>query len=169
MSINLDKYWIFIFAFLLASLVCGIIMLVVRQSSYHPVEISLSSATLPQYQGSIYIGGAVANPGFYPAKADDTIEALIQAAGTMPDTDLNHIKLHVPKVGESHPPQQINVNRAEVWLLEALPGIGQGKAQAIVDYRTEHGAFRRIEDLLSVEGIGSSTLDKIRGLITIED
>ncbi|GAG37969.1 unnamed protein product, partial [marine sediment metagenome] len=89
--------------------------------------------------------------------------------GPMPDADLSHIKIHVPKVGESRPPQKINVNRAEVWLLEALPGIGQGKAQAIVDYRNQHGPFHRIEDLLGVEGIGSSTLGRIRDLVTVED
>jgi len=50
-----------------------------------------------------------------------------------------------------------------------LPGIGQGKAQAIVDYRNQHGPFRRIEDVLKVEGIGSGTLDKIKNLITVED
>ena len=87
----------------------------------------------------------------------------------MPNADLSHIKIHVPKVSESHPPQKINVNRAEAWLLEALPGIGQGRAQAIVGYRNQHGPFRRTEDLLGVEGIGNSTLDKIRDLITVED
>jgi len=87
----------------------------------------------------------------------------------MPDTDLKHIRIHVPEIGKSQPPQRISLNRAEVWLLEALPGIGQGRAQSIADYRNEHGHFRRVEDLLKVEGIGSSTLDKIRDLITVED
>ncbi len=169
MSSHLDRLWLFIVAFLLVSLVCGGIVLAVKESSHQLVEISLSSATPPQYHGEIYIGGAVASPGFYPAKSDDTIDALIQATGPMPDADLSHIKIHVPKVGESHPPQKINLSRAEAWLLEALPGIGQGKAQAIVDYRTQHGPFHRIEDLLNVDGIGPSTLDKIRDLITVED
>lgn len=140
-----------------------------KQISRQPVEISLSPATPPQYQGEIYIGGAVANPGFYPVKGGDTIEALVQATGPMPDADLSRIKIYVPKTGEGHPPQRISLNQAEVWLLEALPGIGQGKAQAIVDYRNQYGPFRRIEDLLKVEGIGSSTLDKIKDLITVED
>jgi competence protein ComEA len=169
MSSRLDRLWLFIVAFLLLSLVCGGIVLAVKQSSHQVVEISLSSATPPQYEGEICISGAVANPGFYPAKSDDTIDALIQAAAPMPDADLSHIKIHVPKVGESRPPQKINLNRAEAWLLEALPGIGQGKAQAIVDYRNQHGPFHRIEDLLGVEGIGSSTLGRIRDLVTVED
>jgi len=169
MSNKLDRYWLFIIIFLLVSLVCGGIVLALKQSSHHPVELSLSSAASFQYQGEIYIGGAVANPGFYPAKEDDTLQTLIQAAGPMSDANLNHIKIYVTHTGESHSPQRISLNLAEAWLLEALPGIGQGKAQAIVDYRNQHGPFRRIEDVLKVEGIGSTTLDKIKNLITVED
>ena len=55
------------------------------------------------------------------------------------------------------------------WLLEALPGIGETRAQAIVDYRNENGPFKRIEDLLQVKGIGEGTLDKIKDYITVSD
>ena len=66
-------------------------------------------------------------------------------------------------------PQKININLADAWLFEALPGIGQTKAQAIVEYRNKHGSFRRIEDLLNVTGISKSILDTIKPLITVED
>jgi len=111
----------------------------------------------------------VANPGFYPLREGDTIEAIIQSAGTTHDADLGHIKVYVPSTSENSPRQRININRAEAWLLDALPGIGPGRAQAVVDYRNQHGPFKRIEDLLKVEGIGSSTLDRIRDFITVED
>jgi competence protein ComEA len=75
----------------------------------------------------------------------------------------------VPKAGELSSPQKIDLNRAEVWLLDALPGIGQGRAQTIVDYRNQNGPFRRIEDLLNIQGIGESTLDEMRGFITVKD
>jgi competence protein ComEA len=169
MSTYLNKYWIFIIAFLLVSLTCGGVVLAIKQNRHKPVEISISQTAPIQYEGEIYIGGAVANPGFYSFKEDDTIEALIQAAGLASDADTDHIKIYVPKTDESHPPQRISLNRAEAWLLNALPGIGQGRAQAIVDYRNQYGPFHRIEDLLKVEDIGSSTLDRIRDLITIED
>lgn len=169
MSSRLNKLWLFVLLLLLVSIVCGGVLLAVKESHRQPVEISLSSTILPQSQGEVYIGGAVASPGFYPAKAGDTIESLIQAAGPTPDADLSRIKVHVPKVGESQPPQRIDINHAEVWLLDALPGIGQQKAQAIVDYRDRHGSFQRIEDLLQVEGIGSVTLEGIRDLITVEE
>jgi len=169
MSSNLNKYWLSIIAFLLVSLVSGGIVLAVKQSSHKPVEISLSRTVPIQYKDEIYIDGAVANPGFYPLREDDTIEALIQAAGLTPDADTGKIKIYVPKTVESSQPQRIDLNRAEAWLLDALPGIGPDRAQAIVDYRNQHGFLRRIEDLLQVEGIGESTLDKIRDLITLED
>ncbi len=169
MSSHLDKYWIFIIVFLLVSLVAGGIILAVKQSSHKVVEISLSQSVPIQYEGEIYIDGAVANPGFYPLREGDTAQALIQAAGLMPDADTSKIKIHVPKSIEGTQPQRVNLNRAEAWLLDALPGIGPGKAQAIVDYRNQHGPFRRLEDLLNVEGIGNTNLDKIRDLITVED
>jgi len=169
MSSHLDKYWLFIIAFLLVSLVSGGIVLAVKQSSHKPVEISLSQTAPVQYKGEIYIDGAVANPGFYPLREDDTIEALIQAAGLIPDADAGKIKIYVPKTVESSRPQRIDLNRAGVWLLDALPGIGPGRAQAIIDYRSQNGPFHRVEDLLNVEGIGESTLDRMRDFITVED
>lgn len=55
----------------------------------------------------------------------------------------------------------VNVNTASVEELEKLNGIGRVKASAIVAYRTEHGPFMQLEDLLKVKGIGQATLDKI--------
>lgn len=169
MSSHLEKYWLIIIAFLLVSLIAGGIVLAVKQNSHKPVEIYLSQAAPLQYEGEIYIGGAVANPGLYPLRQGDTIESLIQTAGLIPDADTGQIKIYVPKTGELSQPQRIDLNRAEVWLLDALPGIGPGRAQAIIDYRNQNGPFHRVEDLLNVEGIGESTLDRMRDFITVED
>ena len=59
----------------------------------------------------------------------------------------------------------ININTADVKALEALPGIGAAKAQAIVDYRTAHGNFKSIDELKNVKGIGDKVLEQIRELI----
>jgi competence protein ComEA len=61
----------------------------------------------------------------------------------------------------------INVNTATAAELETLPGIGEVLAQRIVDYRTEHGPFRSVEDLLDVSGIGEAILGDIRDLVTV--
>ncbi len=71
--------------------------------------------------------------------------------------------------GEEQSPQKIDINRAEPWLLEALPGIGETLAQRIVDYRDDNGSFKRIEDLLKVSGIGEGTFENIKDFITVSD
>jgi competence ComEA-like helix-hairpin-helix protein len=63
----------------------------------------------------------------------------------------------------------ININTADAALLETLPGIGPTKAQAIVEYRNQHGPFTRIEDIQNVSGIGPSTYAGIKDLITVGD
>jgi competence protein ComEA len=169
MSSYLEKYWLIIAGLLLLSILAGGIILVVEQSSHHPVEITLSPDSPLQYDGDVYIGGAVANPGLYPLKQEDTLESLIQIAGLTRDADTSQIEIYVPTVDELHNPQRIDINRAETWLLDALPGIGSGRAEAIVDYRNQNGPFHKIEDLLNIQGIGESTLDEMRDFITVKD
>ncbi len=62
----------------------------------------------------------------------------------------------------------INVNTATAQELQSLPRIGSVTAARIVAYRTEHGEFRSLEDLIKVKGIGAKTLEKIRELISVE-
>lgn len=66
-------------------------------------------------------------------------------------------------------PQKIDINRAEAWLLEALPGIGPSKAQAIIDYRQQNGGFSDISELLNINGIGQSIYNDIKDKITVGD
>lgn len=61
----------------------------------------------------------------------------------------------------------ININTASVEELDSLPGIGPTIAQRIVDYRDENGPFQSIEDILNVSGVGPSTYDQIKDLITV--
>lgn len=62
----------------------------------------------------------------------------------------------------------VNINSADAnALANALKGIGPAKAQAIVDYRDEHGAFQDIDELVNVKGIGLRTVDQNREFILI--
>jgi len=164
-----DRFYLFITVFLVIAIIVGSVMLAIKHSRSQPVEIVLSQTTPPEQSGEVYIGGAVAYPGIYSLKEDDTIHTLLSDAGVEPDADLSHIKIYIPREGEKQSPQKIDINRAEPWLLEALPGIGESRAQAIVDYRNENGPFKRIEDLFRVKGIGEGTFNKIKDYITVSD
>jgi competence protein ComEA len=164
-----NRFYLFITVFLLIAGIAGGVRLAVQHSRNQPVEIVLSQTELPELNGQLYVGGAVANPGIYPWQEGDTIQALLSDVGVESDADLNHIEIYVPREGNQQSPQKININRAEPWLLEALSGIGEVTAQAIVEYRDEHGPFRTIEDLLKVSGIGQGTFDKIEDYITVSD
>lgn len=61
----------------------------------------------------------------------------------------------------------VNINRASVAELDALPGVGPSTAQAIVDYRTTNGPFGSPEDLLNVKGIGPAKFEALRKLVGV--
>ncbi len=61
----------------------------------------------------------------------------------------------------------INLNTATTAELVDLKGIGQAKAQAIVAYRDKNGAFKSVDDLRHVQGIGAKLLEQIRPQITV--
>jgi competence protein ComEA len=164
-----DRFYLFVTIFLVIAAITGGIMLAVQHSRSHPVEIVLSQTEPPELSGEICIGGAVSNPGIYSLKEGDTLQTLLSDAGIKTDADLSHIEIYIPQEGEEQAPQKIDINRAEPWLLEALPGIGEVLAKRIVDYRSENGPFRRIEDLLKVSGIGEATFEQIKDYITVSD
>jgi competence protein ComEA len=164
-----DRFYLFVTVFLVIAATVGGVMLAVQRSRSQPMEIVLSQTEPPELSGEICIGGAVSNPGIYSLKEDDTLQTLLSDAGIETDADLSHIELYVPRESEEQYPQKIDINRAEPWLLEALPGIGEVLAQRIVDYRNENGPFRRIEDLLKVSGIGEATFEQIKDFITVSD
>lgn len=65
--------------------------------------------------------------------------------------------------------QRININTADALALAAaLKGVGASKAQEIIRHRETYGPFASTEELLEVKGIGKSTLERNRGVITLE-
>lgn len=165
---NLNKFWAAVTILLVVAIVIGGIVIWSKFSPSQPIEISLPKPA--EWQGSIYIDGAVVSPGLYPLQDGDSIKTLISAAGGAADNaNLNGLELYVPFVNSERGQQKIDINRAESWLLEALPGIGETLAQHIVDYRQQNGLFNTTAELLKVPGIGSTTYERIKDLITVSD
>jgi len=67
------------------------------------------------------------------------------------------------------PGEKININKATVEELDGLPGIGPAKAKAIVEYRTQNGDFKTIEDIQKVKGIKAGVFSKIMDHIKVSD
>jgi competence protein ComEA len=152
-------------------------------SSVAPVQVVAQAA------------GAVQRPGVYRLAVGARVDDLVQAAGGFtPDADPDRVnlaaaltdgeKVYVPRVGELVPtdatadagtgtgggsdaPQTVDLNTASIAELDTLPGIGPATAQAILDYRTQHGRFGSVDDLLNVRGIGPAKLDEIRPLVRV--
>ena len=164
-----EKVWIIIAVFLAASLITGIVFLSIRLGQLRPVEIDIQSIKRPDVSGDVNICGAIACPGIYTVEAGDTLTSLLSAAGLSDNADTSHIKIYVPATGELNQPQRVDLNRAEIWLIQALPGIGEGRAKLIVDYRQKNGPFRKVDDLLKIEGLGDSIFEKVKNLVTVGD
>lgn len=63
--------------------------------------------------------------------------------------------------------QKISINTATIEELQTLTGIGEAKANAIIEYRNNQGKFEKIEDIQNVQGIGPALYEKIKDNITI--
>ncbi|HEX79157.1 MAG TPA: ComEA family DNA-binding protein [Dehalococcoidia bacterium] len=169
-QVGFKKCRLVIAALAAAAILIGEILTASGCDGTPPIEISLPETTATGQITQVYIGGEVNNPGFYPLQDGDTIESLVQAAGGIIDGfDSSHVELNIAQADDQETPQKININRAEAWLLEALPGIGEVKAQAIISYRQQNGLFHSTNELLNVDGIGESTLENIGDLITVAD
>lgn len=156
-------------------------------------SVTSTSSSSPTTSPSLVVvqaAGAVVHPGLYRLAHGARVDDLVQAAGGLTlDADADRVnlaavladgqKVYVPRVGEAAPAepstaddtsssaQPIDLNTATIAQLETLPGVGPATAQAIVDYRSQHGSFRSVEDLLNVRGIGQAKLDQIRALVRV--
>jgi competence protein ComEA len=61
----------------------------------------------------------------------------------------------------------LNLNTASKEELVALSGIGPAKAQAIIDYRVQHGGFKTVDELKNVKGIGARRFEKLKPELTV--
>ena len=129
------------------------------------------------------IKGAVKNPGVYQMKVGDRVKDALDAAGGLTaEADSQKVNLAqrvedqmvivVPKVGEeaeaipagttnkeAAKEGKVNINTATVEELKTLKGVGEKKAEAIIEYRKKNGSFKTKEDLMKVRGIGKKLFE----------
>ena len=63
--------------------------------------------------------------------------------------------------------KKVNINTANLDELQTLPRIGEKVAQRIIDYRKEHGPFKKIEELMKVQGVGEKTFKQLKDKIEV--
>ena len=144
--------------------------IVISQKAGYGQALEISTTLQKEITGEVFIGGEVNNPGYYPVFAGDSLEDIIAAAGGLKEgAVLNNIELTISNLEDEEIPQKIDINRAEVWLLKALPGVGDVKAQAIVEYRNQNGIFRDINELKQVPGFGDISFNMIEDMITVNE
>jgi competence protein ComEA len=146
---------------------------------------------------TVHVAGAVRRPGVYRLPAGARVDdALDRAGGPRGRADLAAVNLAatledgrqvlVPEraaagaagaaAGSSTastgaaggpPAPPVNLNTATLEQLDTLDGVGPGIAQRILDYREQHGGFRRVEELGEVPGIGAKRLATLTPLVTV--
>jgi competence protein ComEA len=164
------------------------------RASAAPPSSSVSPSSAPAAAPVVVqAAGAVQHPGLYRLPPGARVDDLVTAAGGFaPGADPDRLnlaaplvdgqKIYVPRVGEplpidvasggsagaaSAPAQPLDLNQATLQQLDALPGVGPATAQAILDYRAQHGSFRSVDDLLNVRGIGDAKLEQMRPLVRV--
>jgi competence protein ComEA len=180
-----------LFGALLGLFAAGIIFLVSAPPRGEAVALLPPPTLSPLF---VDVSGAVLHPGVYSVSRNARVQDAINAAGGLSrNADAEKInlaagledgqKIVVPEKisqpvnnnssasGNSSQPVTgtlININTADLALLDTLPGIGPSTAQKIIDYRNQHGAFQTIEEIMNVPNIGPATFEKIKDLITVE-
>lgn len=135
----------------------------------------------------VHVGGDVEDPGLYTLPPGARVlDAVEEAGGALTDADLNLVNLARPVVdgerillgaevaaegaeGEGgQDGRRVSLNQADGSALEALPGIGEAKADAILEHRESlGGSFSDVEELMDVSGIGQSTFDNLEDQVTL--
>ena len=164
------------------------------QTAQLPTQEADNVSPSPIAEISVYIIGAIQNPGVIRLPRGSLVEQAVQAAGGFTEdsdreaVNLVHIlnentMLRIPSVTDSDksflPKTEeapsgstsaqgiININTATLQQLCTLPGIGESTAQKIIDYRTENGAFQSPEEIKNIRGIKDAKYESIKDFICV--
>ncbi|MCR4649599.1 MAG: helix-hairpin-helix domain-containing protein [Lachnospiraceae bacterium] len=134
-----------------------------------------------QRAGYVHICGAVQNPGIYEfCEGDRLFEILDKAGGYDEEADMDAVNIaveakdgmqvRIPYIGENlnfGENKLIDLNKASIEELCTIPGIGESRAKAIIEYRESKGGFSDIEELKEISGIKNATFDKIKPYVCL--
>ena len=109
------------------------------------------------------------------AELEDGVQIIVQSrqptplptVEPTPITRSGGVTLPTPSSSPTPKDQKININTATQEELESLPLIGPVRAKLIINYRTSHGPFKKIEDIINVPEIESYIFELIKDLITV--
>ncbi len=154
-------------------------------SSEQTEKFSVTGLSQEEREIAVFVTGEVNAPGLIRlsagARATDAVEMAggftenadrsgINLAAFLSDGDMIRVPAKDGQDGADGavlPDGRIDINRADTEVLKTLPGIGEAKAEAILRYREEHGAFLRAEDLMKVPGIGEGLYKSLEDRIGI--
>lgn len=125
----------------------------------------------------VTVHGAVLQQGVISLKPYTTLEELITFVGLANDADISRLNLEtvlhdkdvltIPTKTNDKQINLISINTADLNTLLQIPKIGEKTAQAILDYRSQYGLFKTLEDLMKVKGIGQVKFDFIKDKICL--
>ena len=139
----------------------------IRAETFAPVLLQPDPSAIGADTVRVAIAGDVQHPGLYTVDSNTRLAELLALAGAETSSPALRLDVALDPASAGSPAQKVNINLAEAWLLEALPGIGPDKAQAIVDFRLQHGDFTHTEELMLVPGIGSTIFDNLKDCVTV--
>lgn len=108
-----------------------------------------------------------ARSGVYEVERLTSLADILALAGVADADAAREVYVTIGDRARVSQPQRVDINYAEAWLLQALPGIGPEKARAIVEYRDSHGQFASIDELALVPGIGRATCEVLADFATV--
>ena len=100
-------------------------------------------------------------------RREDT-EQTDRSAERVEQTDRSAERVEQTRPDSLLPGEKINLNTADSYDLQRLPGIGEKRAEDIIAYREEHGPFQTVDELDEVSGIGSGILEGLREYATVD-
>jgi competence protein ComEA len=96
---------------------------------------------------------------------------IVAFVATGPEAWAQATKTTTPKSASTRqratPSAPVNLNAATQTQLQTLPGVGAGTAQRILDYRQKNGAFKKIEELMNVKGVGEKSFLKLKPFVSV--